>query len=373
MADKTKIEWTDATWNPITGCAVVSPGCTNCYAMKLAGTRLKHHPSRKGLTVDSKAGPVWTGEIRFNEQWLDQPMRWQKRRRIFVCAHGDLFAEGVTVGMLDRIFAIMGLCPHHTFQVLTKRPERMRAYIASLGDGKSPDRVTEAAFTIGQSVRVHRGSGGMCERPLPNVWLGVSVEDQKRADERIPLLLETPAARRFISAEPLLGRIELKNICCLRDEAFIRFDALTAEAWVENSESASAYCNEADGITKLDWVIAGGESGPGARPMHPEWVRAIRDQCAASDTAFFFKQWGEWAPNVGAVDGWKISDDPEISRYEHLEWDGKSWGAPFRPMWCDWDNLDETQVVSRIGKKQAGRLLDGRNHGAMPNSRREKP
>lgn len=131
MADTSAIEWTDATWNPVTGCSVVSPGCTNCYAMKLAGTRLQHHPSRAGLTQDSKAGPVWTGEVRFNEQWLDQPRRWKRGRNIFVCAHGDLFHESVPDEWLDRVFRQMGIAHHHTFQVLTKRSGRMRSYMTS--------------------------------------------------------------------------------------------------------------------------------------------------------------------------------------------------------------------------------------------------
>jgi Bacteriophage protein gp37 len=116
MADGTKIEWTDATWNPVTGCSVVSPGCTNCYAMRLAGTRLKHHPSRAGLTIDTKAGPVWNGKVRFNEQWPSEPLRWKRPRRIFVCAHGDLFAEGVPDEWMDQVFAVMALAPQHVFR-----------------------------------------------------------------------------------------------------------------------------------------------------------------------------------------------------------------------------------------------------------------
>eukprot|EP01031_Cornospumella_fuschlensis_P021266 gene21266-26057_t len=150
MADRTGIEWTDATWNPIVGCSIVSPGCTNCYAMKLAGTRLKNHASREGLTRDSKAGPVWTGEVRFNPQWLDQPLRWSKPRLIFVCAHGDLFTEGVPDEWIDQIFAVMALAPRHTFQVLTKRPERMRQY---LSDGELLDRLMSAA------CRIHSADG----------------------------------------------------------------------------------------------------------------------------------------------------------------------------------------------------------------------
>jgi len=128
MSDGTKIEWTDATWNPITGCSIVSPGCTNCYAMRLAGTRMKHHPTRIGLTVDSKAEPVWNGQVRFNEQALDHPLRWRRPRRIFVCAHGDLFHESVPDEWIDQVFAVMALAPQHTFQVLTKRAKRMREW-----------------------------------------------------------------------------------------------------------------------------------------------------------------------------------------------------------------------------------------------------
>jgi len=129
MAGSSTIEWTDATWNPVTGCSVVSPGCINCYAMRLAGTRMRHHWSRQGLTNDSKAGPVWNGQVRFNEEWLDQPLRWRKPRRIFVAAHGDLFHEAVPDEWIDRCFAVMSLTPQHKHQVLTKRPDRMRDYL----------------------------------------------------------------------------------------------------------------------------------------------------------------------------------------------------------------------------------------------------
>ncbi len=127
MSDNSKIEWTDATWNPVTGCSVLSPGCANCYAMGLAGTRLAQHPSRAGLTTASKAGPVWNGQVRFNEAWLTQPLTWKRPRMIFVCAHGDLFHENVPDEWIDRVFAVMALARHHTFQVLTKRAARMRA------------------------------------------------------------------------------------------------------------------------------------------------------------------------------------------------------------------------------------------------------
>ena len=312
MADGSGIEWTDATWNPITGCSVVSPGCTNCYAMKLAGTRMKHHPSRAGLTVDSKAGPVWTGEVRFNEEWLDQPLRWQKPRLIFVCAHGDLFHESVPDEWIDRVFAVMALAPHHTFQVLTKRPERMRRY---LGHGGT-------CIPVGirhQAERIFGRDPGPLPIALPNVWLGVSAEDQERADERIPLLLATPAAVRWVSAEPLLGGINM-------------------QPWLD----------------RLDWVVAGGESGPGARPMHPHWVQWLRDDCAKSGVAFSFKQWGDWFRfGERDVDG-RVNT---VSRGKH-------------PLF--WREMSGGEFMVRLpgGKKAAGRHLDGVIHNGYPEARR---
>jgi protein gp37 len=209
MSDGTLIEWTDATWNVINGCSVVSPGCTNCYAMKLAGTRLRNHPSRQGLTKPSKAGPVWTGETRFNEPVLTDPLKWKRPRKIFVCAHGDLFHESVPFGWIDRVFAIMALASQHVFQVLTKRPDRMREYFA---DPNTWGRIIAASDELKPSskwngnayqLRYEITTNGF----LPNVWLGTSVEDQPRADERVPHLLSTPAAVRWISAEPLLGYV----------------------------------------------------------------------------------------------------------------------------------------------------------------------
>jgi len=279
MSDGTKIEWADATWNPITGCSVISPGCTNCYAMRLAGTRLRHHPTRVGLTTGTKAGPVWTGEVRFNEEALVQPLHWRNPRRIFVCAHGDLFHESVPDDWIDQIFAVMAMCPQHIFQVLTKRAHRMHTYMTMLG--KAPG-------------------------PLPNVWLGVSVEDQVRADERIPILLDTPATIRWISAEPLLGPINLHSAQC-RETGSCRI------------------CPQCLG--GLDWVVVGGESGPGARPMNPDWALSLRDQCAVSGVPFFFKQWGEWAP------GFMVAGQT---------------------------------LMNPIGKKAAGRDLDGCEHNGFP-------
>lgn len=419
MADGTKIEWTDATWNPTTGCAVVSPGCTNCYAMKLAGTRLRNHPSRVGLTKDTKAGPVWTGEVRFNREWLDQPLRWSKPRMIFVCAHGDLFAEGVPDLWIDHVFSVMALAPQHTFQVLTKRPERMREYFAGrrANFGRASE-VLHEHISHGLSEAEHQDAVDLLDlfdsmgKTLPNVWLGVSVEDQKRADERIPILLDTPAAIRWISAEPLLGPLDIGRWAATAEvnckqckQSFWLHNADPCEhkdgggwtlacphcggcrckpAWTEADSRTMDMEPPADWIDRevgrftkvhptipiksgLDWVVAGGESGPGARPMHPDWARSLRDQCAAAGVPFLFKQWGEWVPQVGAVDGWTIPDDPEISRIDHRDWEDDRWGEPYRPMWCD-DIDDDT--VSRVGKKAAGRLLDGVEHNGFPEARR---
>lgn len=179
MADGTHIEWTSATWNPITGCAVISPGCTNCYAMRLAGTRLRNHPSRQGLTSLSKAGPVWTGEIRFNEQWLEQPVHWTRPRDIFVCAHSDLFHRHISVDHQDRIFEVIREASRHRYQILTKRPYYMLDYLRNV-------------------------------TPMPHVWLGVSIEDELRAKERREPLAALAAAgwNTWVSYEPALGPVD---------------------------------------------------------------------------------------------------------------------------------------------------------------------
>ncbi|RYC10040.1 DUF5131 family protein [Ciceribacter ferrooxidans] len=392
MADGTKIEWTDATWNPITGCSVVSPGCTNCYAMKLAGTRLKNHPSRKGLTRDTKAGPVWTGEVRFNAEWLDQPLRWTKPRMIFVCAHGDLFAEGVPDEWIDQVFAVMALCPQHTFQVLTKRPERMREYLKAL-PARSGAVGKWAAWHWGAQDpdALHDQVSDAVRTPLPNVWLGVSVEDQRRAKERIPILLDTPAAIRWISAEPLLGPVDIRQWqhdygCGCGWGGVSPLDYCHECGWrgiapgkhvPENCpECGSAIedyqaCPECDGHDgdglsfgpnskpHLDWVVAGGESGPDARPMHPDWARSLRDQCAAAGVPFLFKQWGEWAPRGPESLGYPVVEDVRTARLTDRGENGSDLAAS-----------GENHVwMQCLGKRRAGRLLDGVEHNGYPEVR----
>ncbi|MBZ7921621.1 phage Gp37/Gp68 family protein [Ensifer adhaerens] len=351
MADGTKIEWTDATWNPITGCSVVSPGCTNCYAMKLAGTRLKHHPSREGLTRNSKAGPVWTGEVRFNPQWLDEPLRWKKPRMIFVCAHGDLFAEGVPDEWIDQIFAVMALAPQHTFQVLTKRPERMRDYLQEMARCFEHD---SAEFSRRWGTAAAEVTGSPCAAgaiedipwPLPNVWLGTSAEDQDRYSSRWPYMeeLQELGWLTWLSAEPLLGRILLR-VTGLRE--------VGPDARVHQSSLPQ-------------WVVAGGESGPNARPMHPYWPRQLRDQCADAGVPFHFKQWGAWGkptkPRPSGTPGrFALAASPEGA--------SEFWPAHVVEI-GHWprqiDLFGGATVLEHVGKKAAGRLLDGIEHNGFP-------
>ncbi|MGL5446581.1 MAG: phage Gp37/Gp68 family protein [Rhabdaerophilum sp.] len=341
MADNTKIEWSDATWNPVNGCSLASPGCTNCYAMKQA----HRVPQRRGLTQPSKGGMVWTGEVRFDEAKIDQPLRWKRPRMIFVCAHGDLFHEKVPDEWIDRVFAVMALCPQHTFQVLTKRSARMREYVTDKAE-RHRARPYDLDWHLGDhgdSLAVDGASRiDMTEWPLPNVWLGVSVEDQQHADERIPDLLVTPAAIRWISAEPLLGPVDL--------------DCPTIDWMIYPTGHGigASVAEGGEGKLLIDWVVAGGESGPGARPMHPDWARSLRDQCAAADVPFFFKQWGEW----GLYDaGWHDFTDADPSGV---------FGAPGSKAAIFFNNGSNPVQIIPLGKKRAGRLLDGVEHNGMP-------
>lgn len=387
MSDGTHIEWTDATWNPITGCSVVSPGCTNCYAMKLAGTRLRDHPSRKGLTRDSRAGPVWTGEVRFNADWLDQPLRWARPRRIFVCAHADLFHEAVPDEWIDQIFAVMALAPQHQFQVLTKRSKRMRDYMEGRA-GKLARHMIDA-YVLGQleaALTPRRAAGTwpvvsigdvdmpddvtMAVWPLPNVWLGVSVEDQARADQRIPDLLATPAAVRWVSAEPLLGPVDLGAIQAPRyspEDHLMdwKFSALeTGDYYFFHSGDFTEGGDGPDREHQIDWVVAGGESGPGARPMHPEWARLLRDQCADAGVPFLFKQWGDWAPGENATS--TVGKPVKVATWFDEAWEYDQLTAAS----ADAQTIEDEPTVYRVGKKAAGRLLDGVLHDAFPAERR---
>lgn len=310
MADGTHIEWTDATWPIVQGCDYESPGCTHCYVPRTLW-RLMHNPNPiisaplVGLVRKHDNGmPVFTGQLALREDRLNWPLKWKKPRRIFVPSHGDLFHESVPDVFIDRVFAIMALCPQHTFQVLTKRAKRMREYIIdlSLNAGRDQknnlpsnrqvrlsDANTAGSLSITKNdIERHLGrivkfdyDPPMPSWPLTNVWLGVSVEDQQRADERIPDLLDTPATVRFLSCEPLLGPIDL-------DTLWLR--ASPSAAFLEGKLMPEMPAWTRLGAYAIDWVIAGNESGPRRRPGDLAWMRSLRDQCAAAGVAFFGKQ-----------------------------------------------------------------------------------
>lgn len=369
MSDGTKIEWTEATANVINGCSVLSPGCTNCYAMRLAGTRMKHHQTREGLTIDTKAGPVWNGTTRFHEPALQQVLHWQRGRMIFWNAHGDMFHDSVPDEWIDRCFAAMALTPQHKHQVLTKRSARMRDYLSRPGIevriGLDALGLVLEAMSLNPKSQLGAGikakgsdinPGGLTNWPLPNVWLGVSVEDQTRADERIPDLLATPAAVRWISAEPLLGPLYLRGIKTFQFRGCELVDSLAGWGMDFLGEEVAT-------VNKIDWVVAGGESGPNARPMHPDWARSLRDQCAAAGVAFLFKQWGEWYPGLCGRDG----DQGGIATFPGFP-DGETFGGRPTHWWGNTHSFSTPPgpISVNIGKKRAGRLLDGVQHDGYP-------
>ncbi len=328
MADKTFIEWADATWNPIIGCTKVSPGCANCYIERTPAFRMTGQRFERGRIP-----------VRLHPDRLGQPLRWRKPRRVFVVSMGDLFHEDVPDEFIEQVFARMDVARHrgHTFQVLTKRPERMRKLLADEGFAEM------VAYTSSEENVFTEYEGWESIEwawPLPNVHLGVSVENQRMADERIPLLLDTPAAVRFLSCEPLLGPLDLGKAGGLS----VYREASAVTEYTSGKSDAIPYKRPGrgwqrfDGRVGIDWVIVGGESGPGRaerklvercaeRPCsgigwghwtcggtgwHPkpealEWLRSIRDQCQAAGVPFHLKQYS----------GNRPASNPEL--------DGRTW------------------------------------------------
>lgn len=361
MAETSKIEWTDATWNPIRGCTRVSEGCRNCYAESIAARFSGPGKPFEGLaqfvTTPSGREARWTGKVSFIDDQLLAPLQWKKPKRIFVNSMSDLFHEGVERYHLDQIYHVMAAAHWHTFQVLTKRPERLHEY---LRDPQLQARLSRWNLTTPGSFSVW---------PLPNIWHGVSVEDQSTADDRIPWLLDTPSAVRFLSCEPLLGPIDLTKIDCVAIDpasAGIHLNALTG-----GRKSETPW--------HITWVIVGGESGPDARPMHPSWVQSLRDQCQSAGVPFFFKQWGEWG--AGAFD--MRTGEPAFKLFDSFQrWVNKAstWvngGACIdhkgRILTCGADFMrarDEATfpvaILHKLGKKRAGRVLDGVEWNEFP-------
>lgn len=301
MGDKTGIEWTDATWNAVRGCTRVSEGCRNCYAETVAHRFSGEGQPYEGLVNDKGR---WNGQVKFVREHLLDPLRWKRPRKVFVNSMSDVFHEGFSFEQIAAQWAVMCAAPHHTFQVLTKRPERMVEFFKWLladADWTSELLMESLETALGiegertpQMERLLYGRPWAPPHAAAHIMLGVSVENQAAADERLPALLWTRAqivSPLFLSCEPLLGAVDL-----------------------------GAYAKI------LDWVIVGGESGAHARPMAPEWARSLRDQCAAAQVPFFFKQWGQWAPN------------------------------------------DQGGMVRHASKGDAGSLLDGAEHKAWPPS-----
>lgn len=349
---KTKIEYVDLTINPVVGCSKCSPGCDNCYAEKMAARWAKHpNPKIRGkyAGVVDESGK-WTGKLNFDLSTLyNLPQRPQ---RVFVGSMTDIFHDDIQVGeysksFLPTLFDHMDILSRHTFMILTKRSENMKRWID---------------FTLEHCV----------DKPMSNLWLGVTVCNQAEADEKIPVLLETPAAKRFVSIEPMLGPVDLTSI----DYP----DGLIEDADESGMLDALRGLTMDDAPTHpaLDWVICGGETGPNARPMHPDWVRSLRDQCQAAGVPFFFKGWGEWGATGTRLDTglpsfamfesftrycnkaptWMHKGDKLVRPDGHVPTHGAEEGKSY-PMY----------IVRRLGKKRSGRLLDGREWNEFPEAR----
>jgi len=310
---KSKIEWTEYSWNPVSGCTPISEGCQNCYAKRMS----KRLAGRCGYPADDPF------RVTLHPERLYEPLKWKKPRRVFVCSMGDLFHEDVPDEFTEKVFDVMATVSRHTFIVLTKRPRRLLEFV---------------------KWQAHETGEGYLNEG--NVWLGVTAENQARADERIPILLQIPAAVRFVSVEPMLGPVDLSsylsrcsscNAPINKNDSSWRWNGICWGHKCPDNPPQSGYFAAYAGV---DWVICGGETGPGARPMHPDWVRNLRDQCQAAGISFFLKSWGEYC---------FPSQMPEET-YQALQ---------------DRYNLD-VEIPWKVGKKAAGRILDGRMWDEMP-------
>lgn len=332
----TDIEWTDETWNPTVGCSRVSAGCEHCYAEGVAHRGLR--PEHKGLTVMGKHGPRWTGEVRLLPERLAAPLSWRKPRKVFVDSMSDLFHVDVPFEYIAAVFGVMAASRQHTYQVLTKRPERAREWFAWLASERER-RLAEAPprdpalppFELtprdvcAQAARAHGMSVGALPSayngpwPLPNVWIGTSCENQAAANERIPELLQCPAAVHFVSAEPLLGRIDFREITdgsWFDKEGANMYDAMNGRSYWRTGDTGVG------GGPKIDWIIAGGESGSRARPCCIEWIAHIVGQCQAAGVACFVKQLGSHS--------WEEDPNGPMNLQDSKGGDPSEWPEPLR-------------------------------------------
>lgn len=337
---KSKIEWTDRVWNPVTGCTKISPGCQNCYAERMA----KRLAGRCGYPKDEPF------RVTLHPERLEEPLRWKKPSRVFVSSIGDLFHEKVHPYDIMRIFNVMAQAKQHTFMVLTKKPENLLAFYKRLRPGVT---IPGPYFSI---CGKGQGYAGSPPRLPDNIWIGVTAENQEQADKRIPVLLQIPAAVRFVSCEPLLGAVDLEPWMILNrfEVTDDILDAPDGALW-GRFERVGDYWEPV--MPRIDWVICGGESGPGARPMHPDWVRSLRDQCQAeaAGVPFFFKQWGEWLPCAVPRMG--------INEYLIMTPDGKTIPGGWPEAMA---TTGDTWAIAKVGKKKASRLLDGQTWDEIP-------
>ena len=314
MAENTKIEWTDHTFNPWIGCTKVGPGCDHCYAENLMDKRMGVAVWGPGNARVRTKEANWKMPLRWNAQAAAFMAQHGRRQRVFCASLADVFDNAVDPQWRADLFGLIQQTPNLDWLLLTKRIGNVRGMLAELAHGSDPDLSL------------------LDMMPLPNVWIGATIVNQAEADRDIPKLLDVPARVRFLSMEPLLGPVDLTHIEVFGGDAEIY--PLKGTTDCVDDEGAPT-----DDVPALDWVIVGGESGPGARPMSPDWARSLRAQCAAAGVPFLFKQWGEWIPMLGQAEG-----------------------VPVREKTTTPDGW----VMGHAGKKAAGRLLDGRTWDGFP-------
>ena len=371
MGDKTGISWTQthnpdgtvspgATWNPVSGCTKLTAECKHCYVER-DWHRLTHLPAYEGREFT---------DVACHEERLDQPLRWQRARRIFVCSTADLFHADVPDEFLDRVFGIMALCPQHTFLVLTKRADRMQQYLSAPGRREAIAKAADG-FPAKHPLDWVRADG--CESferggnpnedtewlprwPLPNVHVGVTAGTQESANERLPLLRKTPASKRWVSMEPLLEPVDLRFGEGLSEDEDSSVGCFPCDVGGKRHQH---YIGESCG-RGLDWVVVGGESGSRnkARPMHPQWAMDIRDQCAEAGVPFYFKQQGEWILGRAATND-QLNNTKVWGCWVNIH-DGKTHDGTSHDAFRDGD----TNMLY-VGRKAAGEVLDGREHKEM--------
>lgn len=358
----TAITWATDSWNPFVGCSLASPGCSNCYAMHQAARILRmqrglnNGSHYEGVITAVKGQPVWTGRInQASEKARWAPLSWLKPRTVFIGSMSDFFHPVALDAWRIEALAIAALTQRHTYLILTKRGADMQRFMSDPATAKAVwTRASEIA--IQRNIKPQRLADTRPGHwPLDNVALGTSVEDQKRADERIPLLLRTPAAKRFVSIEPMLGPVDLTNI------KPPEFDYGDAHGW------SAIWRNNHIGRNWLDWVIAGGENDRGDRPTHPDWLRALRDQCERHGVKFHFKQWGAWAPisqlpDEQVADFWDmeahVSPSADVSRTRLIDRAGRVYRNDQQTAAAEAGAI----MMLRVGTAHSGRTLDGREH-----------